>query len=502
MIQFISGMSFFHVYEEKRMSEEKTTTTNTTDISAEPRVLFGRSKLFSSVMEVTAENVVDVIASVGLDALNNQSEEDYLYNYYKGKQPILSRVKKIRSDITHRIVKNHAFEIVSFHTGYRLGEPIQYVGRDLPEDKSQDLSRLNSYMLIEGAHPKNKELEDWRNICGLGYKMALPSQGGDAPFEIYVPDPRQTAVVYSTQIGQHPLCGLYWVVDFDDVIRYSVYTDKMYFEVKNSKVIKEEPHILGMIPIIEYPANSARLGSFEPALSLLDEINDIESNRADAIAQFVQSICLAINLDIPEGTTSQDIAETGILSFDSVDGNKGEFQILSNQLDQDQTQTLVDDLYERVLRIVGMPSQSDGSTSDSSNNGAVILKNGWENAEARAKDSEAEFKRSEQRFLRLIINICNKTRGSKVNLVPGDIDIKFTRRNYQDTVSKATVLTMLLQNEKVAPIDAFVMCGAFPDPDDACKRGLAWYESNKTEASDEAVTEEEEVIVDAAAPAP
>lgn len=474
------------------MSEATAKQQTTTDIDGNPRVLFGRRKLFSSVEEVTAENVVQVLGEVSLDLLNDQIEEDYLYGYYKGKQPILSRTKEIRSDINHKIVKNHAFEIVSFHTGYRLGEPVQFVGRDLPEDKADDLARLNRYMLIEGAHPKNKELEDWRNICGTGYKMALPSVDGDAPFEIYVPDPRQAAVIYSTQIGQRPLCGLYFVKDADQQIRFSVYTDTMYYEVKNGEVVEERPHVLGMIPIIEYPANTARLGSFEPALSLLDEINDVESNRADAVAQFVQSLCLAINLDLPEGTTSQTIAETGILAFNSVDGNKAEFKILSEQLDQDQTQTLIDDLYERVLRIVGMPSQSDGSTSDSSNNGAVILKNGWENAEARAKDSEAEFKRSEQRFLKLIINICNKTRGSKLDLTPGDIDIKFTRRNYQDTVSKATVLTMLLNCDKVAPIDAFVMCGAFPDPDDACKRGLAWYEQNGDKPSENAVNEDEE----------
>lgn len=34
-----------------------------------------------------------------------------------------------------------------------------------------------------------------------------------------------------------------------------------------------------MIPIFEYPANNARLGSFEIVLPLLDTINNIESNR-------------------------------------------------------------------------------------------------------------------------------------------------------------------------------------------------------------------------------
>ena len=38
-----------------------------------------------------------------------------------------------------------------------------------------------------------------------------------------------------------------------------------------------------MIPIFEYPANNARLGSFEIVLPLLDAINNIASNRMDGL---------------------------------------------------------------------------------------------------------------------------------------------------------------------------------------------------------------------------
>jgi len=43
------------------------------------------------------------------------------------------------------------------------------------------------------------------------------------------------------------------------------------------------------IPIIEYPANKARLGAFEIVLPLLDAINNVESNRMDGVEQFIQA---------------------------------------------------------------------------------------------------------------------------------------------------------------------------------------------------------------------
>ena len=53
-----------------------------------------------------------------------------------------------------------------------------------------------------------------------------------------------------------------------------------------------------MIPIIEYPGNNARLGSFEIVLPLLDAINNVESNRMDGMEQLVQAFIKFINCDI------------------------------------------------------------------------------------------------------------------------------------------------------------------------------------------------------------
>ena len=139
-------------------------------------------------------------------------------------------------------------------------------------------------------------------------------------------------------------------------------------------------------------------------------------------------------------------------------------------------------MYQTVLRIVGMPSQSTGNATDSSNNGAVMYKNGWSQAESRAQEFERMFDEPEMQTIKLILSYLDKS--SDIHLRPSDIQVKFTRRNYEDIVSKATVLTTLLNNEWVARIDAFTVCGLFPDPEESCRRGIDFHKSAKEIAED------------------
>ena len=96
-----------------------------------------------------------------------------------------------------------------------------------------------------------------------------------------------------------------------------------------------------MIPIFEYPANNARLGSFEIVLPLLDAINNVESNRLDGVEQFIQAFVKFVNCDI---TTDDFVAlkELGAIKVKSADGANADVDIVTQELNQVQTQTLVD----------------------------------------------------------------------------------------------------------------------------------------------------------------
>ena len=438
--------------------------------------LFGRHIIYSDVLEVNKSNIIEVLDSIKSTHLTNRSEIDVLYNYYKGKQAILGRKKDVRPEICNRIVENRANEIVSFKVGYLCGEPIQYISRSGDSKVSESVSALNDMMLADSKATKDKELLEWQMIAGTAYRMVLVSDGdNNSPFELHTLDPRNTYVIRSSRIGHKVLAAGTYVIDSMGHETHSIYTPRLFIEVKGRNVLKSEPHPLGRVPIIEYPANNARLGAFETVIPILDAINTVASNRIDGVEQFVQSLMKFVNCEIDPETFTK-LQQLGAISIKSNDGQNADVEIMTQELNQQQTQTLVDHMYQTVLTITGMPNRNGGS-STSDTGAASLLRDGWSAAEARAKDSELMFKRSEQEMLKVVLPICETLAG--VSLTLKDVETKFTRRNYENIQTKAQVLCEMLNNVKIDPKLAFSHCGMFTDAEEAYQMSMAWYEKEQ-----------------------
>ena len=448
------------------------------------RVLYGRRVITTDATEITDSNVVEVLKDAFNTHTINRNEIDYLWKYYKGEQPILGRTKDVRPEICNKIVENRANEIVSFKVGYLCGEPIQYVGRNGEDNVSTGISQLNEMMFSENKATQDKEIVEWQMICGTANRLVLPDDivdDDDAPFEMFTLDPRDSFIVYSNEVGNKPMLGVKYITDKLGNATYSIYSNKMFWKIKDDRIVQRKTHGLGMIPIFEYPANNARQGAFEIVLPLLDELNNIASNRMDGIEQFIQSFIKFINCDIDE-ESFKALKEMGAIKVKSVDGANADVDVVATELNQGQTQITKDDVYQAILTICGMPNRNGGS-STSDTGAAVLLRDGWSLAEARAKDSELMFKRSEQNVLKLILKICRETVGVPAEVSAlrlKDVDMMFTRRNYENIQSKAQVLDLMLKNPKIHPRLAFAHCGMFSDAEEAYSASEEYHMSNST----------------------
>lgn len=447
--------------------------------------LNGRRMILTDETEVNIGNVVQILRKALPYHWKNRSEISYLWSYYKGRQPILNRVKEVRPEITNKIVENRANEIVSFKSGYLMGEPLQYVSRGNAENIADAINQLNEFVFAEEKPAKDKELADWFHICGTSFRMVLPDEmageDDESPFEIYTLDPRNTFVVYNNGLGNKPILGVKYVVDENGMVHYSCYSDHEYFEIVESKVVSYDTHILGEIPIIEYPLNMARIGAFELVIPLLDAINLTDSNRLDGVEQFIQALMLFHNVDI-SSEDFDELRERGAIKFKDIDPQlKAEINYLVSNLNQGETQTLVDHMYQTVLTICGMPNRNGGS-STSDTGSAVIMRDGWSAAEARAKDSELMFKKSERIFLKVVLNICRTL--ADMDLKVCNVEIRFTRRNYENILQKAQVLDLMLKNNKIHPRLAFEHCGLFVDSDLAYTLSAEYAEEQEQKAQE------------------
>ena len=433
--------------------------------------MYGRRVITTDATALTDANIRQELEKAFNTHSLNRGEIEYLWNYFRGKQPILERKKTVRPEICNKIVENRANEIVSFKVGYLCGEPIQYVGRNGDESVSRGIAELNEMMFSENKATQDKEVAEWQEIGGVAYRLVLPDTRGsedDAPFEMYTLDPRDTFVVYSSEVGNKPMFAVKYRTDSENNRICSVYSADWYWRIVGDKIVESKSHALGMIPIFEYPANNARLGAFEIVLPMLDAINAVASNRLDGVEQFIQAFVKFVNCDIDE-EQFKALKDLGAIKVKSVDGSAADVSIVTQELNQVQTQTLVDYLYQTVLTICGMPNRNGGS-STSDTGAAVIMRDGWTLAESRAKDRELMFKKSEHEMLKLVLRIIRDTvdvSDDLRNLKLKNLSLQFTRRNYENVQSKSQVLVSMLQQNKIHPRLAFTSSGLFTDPESA-----------------------------------
>lgn len=446
---------------------------------AMPNVLHGRRQIYTSHAEITRGNVVDVLQKAMNVHSQNREEERYLANYIRGIQPILLREKKVNGEINNKVVVNVANEIVTFKTAEFAGEPIQYTSRARQDGVPDKVAKLNDMMLSEGKQTKDLELAHQMFTYGVGYRLVVHDRGrvtadylDEAPFEIYIPEAMNTFVVRLNDVTKRVVMGVTYVYTDDEKgvqsgIRYTVYTDNVTYTIEGvgdkMEITNEVHHNFGMVSLIEYPCNPLYMGAFEVVLPLLDGLSKVASNRLDGIEQFIQAIMVFEGVDI---TREQllELKDLGALKLPpSTDGRSSRVYYLNEQLDQAQTQTLVDDMYQTILQIVGMPAQGNANTGDSSNNGAVIMKNGWWHAEARALETQGMWKAAETDFLRIALKICSDT-NTLTGLKISDLEPKFWRQSYEDLLVKTQSFNTL-RAAGMPAVQAFKFSHLSKDPE-------------------------------------
>ena len=477
------------------MAEADMTATEAGCVNVSEKALHkGRIRIYTRYAKVDETNVVDMVNETVSAHMSNVGQIRYLRDYWRGEQPILNRTKEVRPEICNKVVENRADEILSFKLGYQSSEAIQYIlSRDGGnESLAKNMANLNDDMFVEGKESQDAELLEWMFLCGVGYRMVEPDVdelahdmdssilSDTAPFTIHVPDPRSCYVVYSKMYHHLPIAAVWQGMDEDDEWIYTVYTNTAKYTVKNSAVLEAVPNVIGLIPIVEYDLNSVRMGVFERVLPILDAINLLDSNRLDGIEQVVQALYLFKNCQIDKDSFLE-MLQLGAVSVSSTEGAQGDVTLITNDLDQTQTQTVKDDLISAFRDICGMPNKNAGGANDTGS--AVYMRDGYGMAESHAKSVELKFKEAERRFLRVVLRIC-EIGGKPVGLSLRDIDIAFNRRNYDNTLTKTQALTTMLDSGKIDPLDCFKSCGLFNDPEVVYARGMAYAEEQQQKAAD------------------
>ena len=441
-------------------------------MSVQPEFLFGRRVIYYDTGEITRENVCDILNKALEIHRHNALEIDRLYQIFKGNQAIFGKTKTVREEINNRIVVNFANQIVTFKTGYLLGKPIQYVSRgekniELSDTVSSEIDSLNRYASDCDKAAKDIELAEWFHICGTSYRLILADGNPDSesPFEIHTLDPRTAFVVYSNEVGHKPMLGVLETLQNDGTKIYHCYSRNKYFKVSEpfvmpDSILDEQDHYYGRVPIIEYPANNARLGAFEIVLSLLDAINAAFSDLADGREQFINALLVIKGADIPDEDFKK-VKEYGGIKVPS----DGDVKYLVSELNQTENGETIKLMISTMLTIAGIPDRSGNEGGTSDNGIAVFLRSGYEDSEMNAERFERIFTKSENEFLKIVLRICNCMKGMQLKLE--SVEPHFTRQNTDNMLTKVQSLMSMLSSDKVHPLLAWRISSLVSDPESA-----------------------------------
>lgn len=453
--------------------------------------LKGREKI-TTYKKPTETNMEEILADAFRTHNKNVRDIEYLENYYLGDQPILDRVKDVRPNIKNDIVENHAYEIVEFKIGHTFGEPIQFVQKssftdneDEDTQNNKEVDELNDSLKLQSKDTIDRELAEHMFITGTGYRMVLPVNRN---YLIDVVDPKEAFVIYSTSFGRKPLLGVVFNYIGDSKYKVYVYGEDFIWEyISNNRFtefnrVNKKKNQMKMIPLIEYPLNPKRQGSFEMVLPLLDALNTVTSNRIDGIEQFVQSLVVLTNVDL-DSEEYEEMLERGAIKVSSTNDNaKATVEILTAELNQMHTQAVTDYIYQTILTITGVPDRRASSGGDTGE--ATSLGQGWTNAESRAIATENMYKRSERAFLQCLLSIAH-TYGLHKGLQMEMIDIKFSRNMSNNLLIKTQSLANMVSTG-VHPRHALAISGLVSDPETIYQDSKEIFEENRKSKKDKA----------------
>ena len=419
---------------------------------------YGRKIAYTDVEQITADNIVNVVGNCIGAFYFNKTIIQYLWNYYKGDQPVLYRTKIQNADITNKVSENHAYEIVQFKVGQTYGEPIQLISRKDDDRINNAVDEFNDYLTDANKQEKDIKAGEWQSATGTSFK-AVQFADGDIPFRIVAPTPMNTFVIYSHST-EEPLLAIQELKDADGQMYKLCYTDSYECKIVNGEVRDWKLHGFGGIPIVEFPNNHERISDIELVIGLLDAINTMQSNRMDGVEQFVQFWIKFVNCDIDPETFEKMKISHALTVKSNNEQNKSDVDIMTQELNQTECQVAKDDLWDNAQSILAIPTR-ESQNSGGDTQGAVSLRAGWDFSKTRAKQKDPIIKTAEKRLAKVILNVI-RIKDHDLGLTSRDFDVQINHSPLDNLYTKTQALDQMLKSG-INPRIAVSTCGLWGD---------------------------------------
>lgn len=380
---------------------------------------------------LTLEKIVKFISEF------NQFERprlDRYFNYYDGKQKILSKTVQDKTKPCNKIVTNYCYNIVNNYQGYLTGIDVTYSSPD-------DISAIVDVLSYNDVRTEDTEFLRDALIFGRAFEVCYVDEDGKQRFKVL--DPRECIPVYENTLNQDLLCVIrYYPVDWMDVSQGFwvdiYYEDRIEHYRTNTgfsslQFLSDEPHYYGQVPITVFSLNKDEVSIFDKIMSLQDAYNTLMSSEVDDFEAFCDAY-LVLKGCTAEAEDVQIMKEKRVIVLP---GENSEASFLNKSISDTQIENMLSNIDEQIHTISNSPNFADEAFGTASGVAMKYKLLGFENV---AGSIAANMTKALQKRIELICTVLGMVNGDSAWR---DVEITFTRNLPVDYAELATLVTQL-----------------------------------------------------------
>lgn len=249
-----------------------------------------------------------------------------------------------------RIAVNFAKYITDTMNGFFIGIPVRVTSNDQAVTDYVDF--LNAY---NNQDDQNAELSKLCDIYGRGYEMYYVDEYGN--IGITYLSPETAFMIYDDSILERPRYFVRLYIDADNVLRGSVSDERIvrWFSMEGGLHFygEEKAHGFDGVPAVEYVDNAEKMGLYEPVMSMINEYNEVISEKANDVAYFADAYLKILGAMVDEKSLAQ-IKQNRIINFPGLMDNSQLVVDFLKRPDGDTTQEHLLDRLERLIFQISM----------------------------------------------------------------------------------------------------------------------------------------------------
>ena len=455
--------------------------SNSTNVPLLKKLLHnGRQRIILDYDEVTPENVIEIMQKAQSIHSQNRQDCDYLINYFLGDQDILYRPPAETSNINNTTVVNYAYPITRQIVGYTFAGGVELVQNDM--SKKDAVNKLADYYSYENAYYVDICTGLYDSICGVAYQITLPSSmitkdnTPDVPFIYEALDPRNTFVVFSSEIGNPQIMSCTISTMKNRQKLYTIYTDKYKFTIigMDANTLKIEENPIGMDPITMVENSLFLTGDWEQAIAVMNAQNQIASDSLNEIEGTIKSLLVILGAEFDETDSEQSdlkkVKNNRILTLTAPGGGNVDAKFIAPKLESVSVQNIREYLDDARNVITGIPDRSANSSGGDTGT-AVLNRDGWTDIEIVARLKELFFKKAKKKQIEIVIKILQMLDLLPNDLKAIDIDLAIGRHTTDNLSTKTTAFSTLVATGELATIDALELSGLTNKTREMVERG-------------------------------